>query len=211
MSFLAANAPFRAKPAEEPGHEIAPPHSVGRILPSLIDGDTANRSLRDSSTSDQEAPSTLPTATRLQGGPRHRVRTTKPPRTSQRSAEADAPAADNGAKTHASDDGVQPSQTATAQLRHQRNATGLKIRTKESARKTASISSEQNQVVSLAEGQLSTAEPNAKANSLSNVQEARKPVRKRRIMGRYVLGDELKPGERWKRSLRWKRRGAANP
>jgi hypothetical protein len=205
MSYLGADASFPAKPAEEPGHEIAPPHNVGRILPSLIDEDAANRSLRDGSTSDQEAPSTLPTATRLQGGPRHRVRTSKPAQSSQRAAEADALAADKGAKADASDDGARPNQTAAAELHHQQNAAGPKVRKKESSRRTASISSEPNQVVSFAEGQVSTAEPNAKANSPSDVQEAPKPVRKRLIMGRYVFGDELKPGERWKHSLRWKR------
>jgi hypothetical protein len=34
------------------------------------------------------------------------------------------------------------------------------------------------------------------------ISEVSPKVRKRTIMGRYVLGDELKPGERWKRLLR---------
>ena len=33
------------------------------------------------------------------------------------------------------------------------------------------------------------------------VKDVSRPNRKRTIMGRYVLGDELKPGERWKRRL----------
>ena len=33
------------------------------------------------------------------------------------------------------------------------------------------------------------------------VDEVSRPKRKRTIMGRYVFGDELKPGERWKRRL----------
>ena len=33
------------------------------------------------------------------------------------------------------------------------------------------------------------------------VNDVSRPNRKRTIMGRYVLGDELKPGERWKRRL----------
>ena len=33
------------------------------------------------------------------------------------------------------------------------------------------------------------------------VDDVSRPNRKRTIMGRYVFGDELKPGERWKRRL----------
>jgi hypothetical protein len=33
------------------------------------------------------------------------------------------------------------------------------------------------------------------------VDDVSRPKRKRTIMGRYVFGDELKPGERWKRRL----------
>jgi len=35
----------------------------------------------------------------------------------------------------------------------------------------------------------------------TRVDEVSRPNRKRTIMGRYVFGDELKPGERWKRRL----------
>jgi hypothetical protein len=31
--------------------------------------------------------------------------------------------------------------------------------------------------------------------------EGSRPVRQRKILGRYVFGDDLKPGERWKRRL----------
>ena len=39
------------------------------------------------------------------------------------------------------------------------------------------------------------------ATPLPSVDESSRQVRKRTIMGRYVFGDELKPGERWKRRL----------
>ena len=35
----------------------------------------------------------------------------------------------------------------------------------------------------------------------SSVGELSRQSRKRTIMGRYVFGDELKPGERWKRRI----------
>jgi hypothetical protein len=76
---------------------------------------------------------------------------------------------------------------------------------KEASRKAASIDSEHNQVVPSAAGQAIMAEMNAKATSPSNVQDGSTPARKRLIIGRYVVGDEFKPGERWKHLLRWKR------
>ena len=36
----------------------------------------------------------------------------------------------------------------------------------------------------------------------TSVEDASSPNRKRTILGRYVFGDELKPGERWKQRLR---------
>ena len=109
MSLLAADAPFRTAPAEEPSQEIAPPHHVGRILPSLIDEDAANWALRDSSASEQEAPSPSP---RRQGKPRHGgVTASVPQRNSQPATEADALAVDNGAKAQASDSDPSPNQT----------------------------------------------------------------------------------------------------
>jgi hypothetical protein len=203
-SYLAANAPFRTKPSQEPGHKTAPPHT-GRILPSLIDESPASLELRDSSSSKQEATSTSPRATRLQGASRQAVRTPKPPKNSPYTAEADAKAPDYGAKGQATDNDASTSPIAAALPHPPPNAASPKVRKKENSRKAAPIYSEPDEAVPLSEGQTSTAEPNAKANSPSNVQEDPTPVRKRLITGRYVLGDEFKPGERWKRLLRWKR------
>ena len=205
VSLRVADTPFRTAPAEEPSQENVPPHRVGRILPSLIDEDAANWALRDSTASEKEAPSPPPVATPLPSGPRPRIRTSRPPKSSQSMPEAGGLPAGESAKAHASEDGAQPNQTAATQLHRQRNTTGPKVRKKESSRKTASIFSEQNQVVSVAEGQTSTAEPIAEANSPSNLQEGPRSVRKRLIIGRYVVGDEFRPGERWQRLLRWKR------
>ena len=36
----------------------------------------------------------------------------------------------------------------------------------------------------------------------TSVDDAAPPNRKRTILGRYVFGDELKPGERWRQRLR---------
>ncbi len=44
----------------------------------------------------------------------------------------------------------------------------------------------------------------------TTVDDASRPNRKRTIAGRYVFGDELKPGERWKRRLSKGRRDAPN-
>jgi len=205
MSLLAADAPFRTAPAEEPSQEIVPPHRVGRILPSLIDEDAANWALRDSSASEQQAPSPSPAAAPLQSGPRHRIRTSKPPNSSQPMAEAGALAAHESAKAHAGDDGAQSDQTAAGQHHPQPDGTTPTVRMKEASRKAASIDSEHNQVVPSAAGQTTMAEMNAQATSPSNTQDGPTPVRKRLIIGRYVVGDEFKPGERWRRLLHRKR------
>ena len=202
LSLLVADAPFRTAPAEEPSQEIAPPHRVGRILPSLIDEDAANWALRDSSASEQEAPSPSP---RRQGKPRgDGITAALPQRNSWPATEADALGTDNGAKAPASDDDPSSNQTV-AQLHPQPNETRPTVRMKEASRKTGSIDSEHNQVVPSASGQTTMAEMNAKATTLSNIQDGPTPVRKRLIIGRYVVGDEFKPGERWKHLLHRKR------
>ena len=205
-SFLAANAPFRTSAAEEP--QIAPPHRGGRILPSLIDEDARNRPIPDLSTLDEAGEElTVGTATRAQPAPQRRVRATKSPIDSQRPA--DALAADDSATVRASDDHDRPNQTEAAQLHPSSEVASPKARKRDNSRPAASVSSKQIPFVSVAEDQISSAEQTMKANSPVDMQESPKPARKSRIMGRYVIGDELKPGEQWKRSLRWKRRRAS--
>jgi hypothetical protein len=41
----------------------------------------------------------------------------------------------------------------------------------------------------------------APSSRSSSTSEGLPPVRQRKILGRYVFGDDLKPGERWKRRL----------
>jgi hypothetical protein len=76
---------------------------------------------------------------------------------------------------------------------------------KEASRKAASTDSEDNQVVPSAAAQVTMAEMNAKSTSPSDTQGGPTPARKRLIIGRYVVGDEFKPGERWKHLLHRKR------
>ena len=52
-----------------------------------------------------------------------------------------------------------------------------------------------------AKDQGSIARADASAALPTSVNDVSRPNRKRTITGRYVLGDELKPGERWKRRL----------
>jgi len=124
-----------------------------------------------------------------------------PSRNSKPTAAADA-LVNKRASLQANDDGA-PRQQTTAAQRPNRNAASPKIRMKKKPRKAAPTCVEQNQVAPFfLANQNSTAAMDAMATSPSNVQEGPRQGRKRRIMGRYVVGDELKPGERWKRLLR---------
>lgn len=206
LSNLAANAPFRAKPAEELGHEVSPPNGAGRILPGLVDEEPVGRILQDILSSKQDTASTLPTATRPQSKPRHGgAGTSVPARNSQPATEADALAADNGAMAQVGDNGAPPDQAVAASLHSRPVAAAPKVRRRKASRKAASVVAEHNQVAPLVDSQTSKAELKAKATSPANLQDGPTPVRKRLIIGRHVVGDEFKPGERWKRLLRWKR------
>ena len=210
LSHLAANAPFRAKPAEELSHEVKPQIGTGRILPSLVDAEPVGQVLQHVLELKQETTSASPMATRQQNKPRHRgVATSAPTQNAQPAIQADTLAADDGAGVQASDDGdPPPDQKVAAPLHSQPAAAARKVRVREPSRKAASSDSEHNQVVPLPDGLTTMAELDAKAVSLTNIQatpQESAPVRKRHIIGRYVVGDEFKPGERWKHRLRWKR------
>ena len=202
FSQLAASAPFRAKPPEAASHEVLPPSGAGRILPSLIDEDPAGRVLLDIPSSKQK---TAP-ATRQQSKPRHRgVRTSAPVQETQPGTEADAPTAENGAVAQASVNVAPPDQTVAAPQHAQPVAAEPKVRVKRASRKATSGASERNQIAPGVAGQTTTRELSAKAASPEDPQDAPTPVRKRHVIGRYAVSEEFKPGERWKRLLRWKR------
>jgi hypothetical protein len=194
-----ADAALQAKQAQVPRTGVAPSHAKGRILPSLLEEESLNRLLRDSSSSFQETAPTAPTPLQPRDSP-----TSMPSRNSKPKAAADA-LANKRASLQANDDGA-PRQQTTAAQHPNRNAASPKTHMKKKPRKAAPTCVEQNQVAPFfLASQNSTAGMDAMATSPSNEQEGPRQGRKRHIMGRYVVGDELKPGERWKRLFRWLR------
>ena len=190
LSHLAANAPFGAKTLEELSHQVASPHGTGRILPSLIDEEPAERMPRDSTSSRQKPNSTSP---RRQGKPRHgQLKGPLPQRNSQPTADAIALAEKNVAKVQTSDDGAPPNQTVTKLSHFQTHANTPKVQIERAPRKASSIDAGHIHSVPSAAGQTIMAESITKATSRSDRQEPATPVRKHRIRGRNIVGDEFK-------------------
>jgi hypothetical protein len=196
------DAALQAKQAEAAGTSAEPSHTKGRILPSLLEEEPPNRLLRDSSSSLHETAPTPTTPSQRRESPRKGSTQTSVP--SKPGVAADVLAANKRASLQAND-GAPFQRTTAAQLSN-RNAASPKGHMKETPRKAASTYVDQNRVAPFSlDGQNSPTGVDAVATSPSNVQEGSSRGRKRHIMGRYVVGDELKPGERWKRLLRWKR------
>jgi len=203
---LAANAPFRAKPAHELDHEAIPPNGTGRILPSLIDEDLVGRILQDVLSSKQDTGSTPPATIRRQSKQRRGdAPTSASPRKPKPATEAHALAPEVGAMANASDGGARPDRAAAAPLYSQPVAAAPKVRVKKVTSKVTSVDPDFNQVISPDDGQTAIAELNVNATSPPDIQDSPTHVRRRPVIGRNVGGDEFKPGERWKRLLRWKR------
>ena len=75
------------------------------------------------------------------------------------------------------------------------------LRTKAKQRDKIPNSRDHGRATPLLNSQRSTTGTNPPATPPSSVDERSPKSRKRTIMGRYVIGDELKPGERWKRRI----------
>ena len=201
FSHRAANTPFREMPAEVLTIEAVPPQGAGRILPSLIEEEPTERMLRENAEPEQEAALELP---RRRGRPRHSaVRISFPPQSSQPTSELDASLADNRSEAQSPDDVAPIKQTVISRPGPRPDPVAPKICRKPASRKAIATASEHKQVVPSVAGQTVAAEMNIRTSSQSNALEG--PARKRTVVGRQAVGDEFKPGERWKRLLRWKR------
>jgi hypothetical protein len=192
----AADAVFEVREPEQPLSDAASSAPKGRILPSLVVDDSAARSFREDSRSEYESADTP--------GPRRRSarleKTAKPPKFRRQSASptAETPSAESpgyGSAFEAAEaifsSPSRPAATREIDGPAQRKAP------KKRAKKPgfSSLAAWLNEP----EPEMIEAAPPAPP---SPVAEVAPTVRKRIIMGRYVFGDEPKPGERWKRPLR---------
>jgi hypothetical protein len=196
----AADAVFEAKAPEPPLPDPAPSAPKGRILPSLVVDDAAARSFREDPPEFDE--SSRGPAKRRSARLQKTAKPSKPRRISVSPTAETAPPADSGVVSgppfaaHPAEAIVVPPSEAAGSAGAPGSHKAPKRRVKK--RKVP----EYDRIAAW----LAEPEPTIIANSPraapSAADEVSPTARKRTILGRYVFGDELKPGERWKRLLR---------
>ena len=207
-SHRAAAAAFEAKMVDQPAVDVAASNPKGRILQSLVPDEPLRRPLRDASFPAAESdPTTRAPKRPPVRPPKARDQTSKPPRNSESPSDS-TPLADRlsamsrrpSSVRPEGGTGVPPSDLTAAPTQVLGNSDGLALRAKGKRRDKMPISVDDGRGTAL-DDQRSAIGTNSLATPPSSVDESSRQSRKRTIMGRYVFGDELKPGERWKRRL----------
>jgi hypothetical protein len=201
-SHRIAAAPFEAKEVDQSPVDVAASHPMRRILPSLIADGPSRRPLRDAAltTAESEPPSRAP---------KRRDQASKSPRNSGFSSAESAPLAERlstasrQTSSVQSDEGagVSPRVATIAQSQVVGDSGGLALSAKARRRDKLAISCDDDRAKPLPNDQRSAIGTDSPATLPSRVDDRSPQSRKRTIMARYVFGDELKPGERWKRRL----------
>jgi len=208
-SHRAAAAAFEAKNVDQPLVDVPASYPKGRILPSLVAEEPRGRLLRDASLSAAESeptsvPLKRPSVRPLKG----RAQTSKPPRNSGSSSAESMPLADRLSATSGplsggrSEEGigVSTSVPTTAPSQVVGDSGGPARRAKAKRRDKMPISLDDGGATPLLNDPRWTI-ADSPAMPPSSADERSRQGRKRTITGRRTFGDELKPGERWKRRL----------
>jgi hypothetical protein len=201
-SHRIAAAPFEAKEVDQSPVDVAASHPMRRILPSLIADEPSRRPLRDAAltTAESEPPSRAP---------KRRDQASKSPRNSGFSSAESAPLAERlstasrQTSSVQSDEGagVSPRVATIAQSQVVGDSGGLALSAKARRRDKLAISCDDDRAKPLPNDQRSAIGTDSPATLPSIVDDRSPQSRRRTIMARYIFGDELKPGERWKRRL----------
>jgi hypothetical protein len=204
-----AAAAFEAKKMNQSPVGVAASYPKGRILPSLLDEELLLR-LRDASlsasTSDQTSRAQKRPSVRALKG---KDQTSKLPRNLESSSDQTAALVDSLSAASRRSSGVpldegtglSPSAPTPAPSQVVGNAGGLALRPKAKRRDKVPTSFDDCRATPSLKDQRPRTGPDSLPRPPSSVDESSRQSRKRTIMGRYVFGDELKPGERWKRRL----------
>ena len=205
---VAAAAFVAKKPDPSPVDVVSSPK--GRILPSLVPDEPRHRLLRDApvSAADSDPPSRALKRPSVQP-PKRRDQTSKSPRNSGFSSDRSAPLAERLSTASRQSSGAQPDNGAGASPRDPTPAPSqvvgnfgcLALRAKAKRRDKLAISCDDDRAKRLPNDQRSIIGTDPLVAPASRVDGRSPQGRKRTIMARYVFGDELKPGERWKRRL----------
>ena len=194
-SHRVATAAFEAEKAD-PSFVEAASSPKGRILPSLVPDESLRRTLRDA------APTPAESDTPSRAPKRPPMRTSKLPRNSRFLSDENAPVAARVSTKPRQASGVQsPRVAATVQSKVVGDSGVLPVSAKAKRRNTIAISRDDVRAKPLPDDQRSAIEAESPATLPSRADDRLSQGRKRTIMARYVFGDELKPGERWKRRL----------
>jgi hypothetical protein len=209
-SHRVAAAAFEAEKSNQFSVDVATSHPKGRILQCLVPEEPLRRQFRDASLS---ASMSDPTP-RVQKRPPVRAlkgkdQTSKSPRNLESSFDqtvllVDSLSAASGRSSGLPLDegtGLLPSVPTAEPSQVVGNAGGLALRPKTKRRDKMPTSFDDSRATPSLKDQRSRTGPDSPPTSLPSVDESSRQSRKRTIMGRYVFGDELKPGERWKRRL----------
>jgi hypothetical protein len=206
-SHRATAAAFGGKKVDPSPVDVAASPPRGRILPSLVPDEPLRRPLQEAAPTPAESdpPSRAPKrpAVRTLNG---KDQTSRVPRNSSFSSDENAPLAERlPTKSHQtssapSDEGagVSPRVATTAPSQV---VDGLALSAKAKRRDEIAISRDDVRAKRWPNDQRSAIGTDSLATCPSRVDDWSPQGRKRTIMARYVFGDELKPGERWKRRL----------
>jgi hypothetical protein len=191
----AADAVFEAKAPEQPLPDSAPSAPKGRILPSLVVDDASMRSFREDLEQLDES---------ARGPPKRRsARFEKAAKPSKPRRISASPTAETTPLAPPAEAIVVPPSEPPAASREAAGSGGAPASHKAPKRRVKKPKVPEYDRIA---AWLAQPEPTIIAHSPpaapSPVGEVSPNTRKRTIMGRYVHGDELKPGERWKRLLR---------
>ena len=202
-------AAFETEKSNQFPVDVAPSHPKGRILQSLVPEEPLRRQLRDAPSS----ASTSDPTSRAQKRPQVRAlkgndQTSKSPRNLESLSDQTAPLVDglSTASCRSSgvplDEGTGPSPSVpTATPSQVVGNGGLALRSKAKRRDKMPTFFDDSRATLSLKDQRSRTGTDSLSTPLPSVDESSRQSRKRTIMGRYVFGDELKPGERWKRRL----------
>ena len=209
-SHRVAAAALEAKKVDPSPVDVAASSPRGQILPSLVPDESLCRPLPDAPVSAAEfAPPSRapkrPSVRTLKG----KDQTSRSPRNSKVSSAQSMPLAERLSTASRqpssvqSDEGagVSPRVATTAQSQVVGDSSGLALRARAKRGDEAAIARDDDRAKPWPNDQRSAIGTDSLATLPSRVDDRSPQGRKRTIMARYVFGDALKPGERWKRLL----------
>ncbi len=198
-------ATFEAKTSNQPAVDGAASFPKRRILECLVPENPAGGRLQDESSSEGTANRKLRARRRPSERALSRTLEASSDLTSQLaerpSVASDQPAHNSPSDATAVSAGVPTASASATTSRVVGNPGDSPPRPKAKARVQAPIAFDAGEANVSAKDQRLIARTESLGALPTSVDDDARPNRKRTIMGRYVIGDELKPGERWKRRL----------